>query len=61
MGDFAQILLCWWDEELMERLTERCMEVMLYKRLIYDINMVLRKTGGGDIVYEEYIIYAGSG
>ena len=59
-GDFEQILMCWCDKEIMERLRERGMEVMLYKRLVYDINMVWRKTGGGDIGYEEYRLYAGS-
>ena len=48
MGDVAQILMCWWDEELMKRLNEKGMEVMLYKRLVDDINMVLRKREGDD-------------
>ena len=38
-GDIAQILMCWWDEELMKRLRERGMEVMLYNlSLLYNVS-----------------------
>ena len=47
-GDVAQVLMCWWDERLIERLKEKGMDVMMYKRLVDDINMVLRRRWGGD-------------
>ena len=47
-GDVAQVLMCWWDEELIKRLDEKGMEVKMYKRLVDDINMVLRKRGRDD-------------
>ena len=47
-GDVAQILVCWWNEELTKRLRERCMGVLLYKRLVDDINIVLRTREGGE-------------
>ena len=38
-GDIAQILMCWWDKELMKRLRERGMEVMLYNlSLLYNVS-----------------------
>ena len=40
-GDVAQVLMCWWDEELIKRLDEKGMDVKMYKRLVDDINMVL--------------------
>ena len=47
-GDVAQVLMCWWDEELIKRLDEKGMDVKMYKRLVDDINMVLRKRGRDD-------------
>ena len=44
-GDVAQVLMCWWDEELIRRLQEKGMDVLLYKRLVDDINMLLRMAG----------------
>ena len=48
-GDVAQVLMCWWDEELIKRLDEKGMDVKMYKRLVDDINMVLRKRGRDDV------------
>ena len=42
-GDVAQVMMCWWDKVLLERLSEKGMEVLMYKRLVDDINMVLRR------------------
>ena len=42
-GDVAQVLMSWWDMQLMEKLDQRGMEVLMYKRLVDDVNMVLRK------------------
>ena len=47
-GDVAQVLMCWWDMKLKERLNERGMEVLMYKRLVDDVNMVVRKRGACD-------------
>ena len=47
-GDVAQVLMCWWDMKVIERLNERGMEVIMYKRYVDDINMVLRKRWGND-------------
>ena len=47
-GDVAQVLMCWWDERVIERLKEKGMDVVMYKRLVDDINMVLRRRYGGD-------------
>ena len=33
-GDVAQVLMCWWDERVIERLKEKGMDVMMYKRLV---------------------------
>ena len=44
-GDVAQVMMCWWDKKLIEKLRERGMDVLMYKRLVDDINMVLRRRG----------------
>ena len=42
-GDVAQVFMCWWDKEFIEKMREDGIDVMLYKRLVDDINMVLKK------------------
>ena len=44
-GDVAQILMCWWDNKLKEKLEEKGMAVLMYKRMVDDINLVVRKSG----------------
>ena len=41
--DVAQVLMCWWDMKLKERLNQEGMDVLMYKRLVDDVNMVVRK------------------
>ena len=47
-GDVAQVLMCWWDMKLKERLNQEGMDVLMYKRLVDDVNMVVRKRGVND-------------
>ena len=41
-GDVAQILMVWWDRELIKRLEARGMKVLLYLRYVDDINIVVK-------------------
>ena len=42
-GDVAQVFMCWWDKVFIEKMREDGIRVMLYKRLVDDINLVLKK------------------
>ena len=44
-GDVAQVLMSWWDKKLIGKLNEKGMDVLMYKRLVDDINMILRRRG----------------
>ena len=41
-GDVAQILMAWWDKQLIARLEARGMKMLLYKRYVDDIVLVVR-------------------
>ena len=45
-GDVAQILMVWWDRELIKRLEARGMKVLLYLRYVDDINIVVKNMLG---------------
>ena len=44
-GDVAQVFMCWWDREFIKRMEEAGIDVILYKRLVDDINLVLKRLG----------------
>ena len=44
-GDVAQVFMCWWDKEFIRRMEEAGVDVIMYKRLVDDINLVLRNLG----------------
>ena len=46
-GDVAQILMAWWDRQLIEKLEAAGMKVLLYKRYVDDIILVVRNTVRG--------------
>ena len=41
-GDVAQILMAWWDRELIRKLEDKGMRVLLYRRYVDDIVMIVR-------------------
>ena len=41
-GDVAQVFMCWWDRVFIARMEEAGIGVLLYKRLVDDINLVLK-------------------
>ena len=44
-GDVAQVFMCWWDGEFIRRMEEAGIDVILYKRLVDDVNLVLKRLG----------------
>ena len=43
-GDVAQIFMAWWDKQLIKKLEEKGMRVLLYKRYVDDIILVVKNT-----------------
>ena len=41
-GDVAQVFMAWWDEEIIRRLEEKGLCVVLYKRYVDDINIITK-------------------
>ena len=44
-GDVTQVFMCWWDSEFIRRMEEAGLDVILYKRLVDDVNLVLKRLG----------------
>ena len=42
-GDIAQIYMCWWDREMIRRLQENDIILLIYLRYVDDINFVVDK------------------
>ena len=42
-GDVAQVFMCWWDRELIERAEEEGIQMLLYTRFVDDIDTITRK------------------
>ena len=40
-GDIANIFMVWWDKQLLTKIREHEMKILLYKRYIDDINLAL--------------------
>ena len=41
-GELAAVFMMWWDKELLKRVQNLGIEVLLYKRYVDDINMVIK-------------------
>ena len=44
-GDVAQVFMCWWDREFIRKMEDAGIGVILYKRLVDDINLVMKNRG----------------
>ena len=44
-GDVAQVVMAWWDREMIDKLEREGVEVLLYSRYVDDINTALRCSG----------------
>ena len=57
-GDVAQVFMCWWDRELVRKMEEAGLGVVLYKRYVDDINLVMRNRDArpeeSNVPYDEY-------
>ena len=54
-GVMAQIFMAWWDREIIKRLNDMKMEVMLYERYVDDINICMNAVNPGTRVIDENI------
>ena len=40
-GEIAGVFMSWWDKQMKKRMSEKNVEVVMYKRYVDDINMVV--------------------